>query len=325
MGLSVSGVARAIADQTSRLTADYFTGGRTVVAVSDTVSAVRSLARLEGVQEAIDATREACTALRWHPALRRRIPEAAAESRVRGATASAAIEGAEMSVTVVRNVFRGAAQWPADPDPVEQTVAAAMRATAETEAVRTLVVSAPNQALARLHVAATSGLLPADQIGRPRRDGEDAPELLELGEAPAAEEAAHRMLSLNELLRASAEVPTLLVAAIAHAELATARPFVRGNGLVARAFERALVWGSGLDPTGVAVPEQAHHALATDYAGALSAYAHGGTDGVRLWILHEANALQRAAAAGYELCDAVLAGRLTSDSSAPLASDGAQE
>lgn len=293
--------------------------------MSGTVSAVRSLARLEGVQEAIDATREACTALRWHPALRRRIPEASAESRVRGATASAALEGAEMSVTIVRNVFRGAAQWPADPDPVEATVAAATRATAETEAVRGLVVSAPNQALARLHVAAASHLLPADQVGRPRRDDEDAREFLELGPAPSAQEAAARMQALTELLQASADVPTLLVAAIAHAELAIVRPFVRGNGLVARAFERALVWGSGLDPTGVAVPEQAHHALATDYAGALGAYAQGGPQGVRLWILHEAEALQRAAAAGYEVCDAVLAGRLTSADSPPLASPPEQE
>ncbi len=296
-----------------------------MVAVSDTVSAVRSLARLEAVQEAIDATREACTALRWHPALRRRIPEVAAESRVRGATASAALDGAEMSVTIVRNVFRGAARWPADPDPVERTVAAATRVTAETEAVRTLVVGSPSQALARLHVAASSGLLPPDQVGRPRQGDEDAREVLELGAAPSAAEVARRMAALTELLQASADVPTLLVAAIAHAELATVRPFVRGNGLVARAFERALVWGSGLDPTGVAVPEQAHHSLATDYVGALSAYAHGGTDGVRLWILHEANALQRAAAAGYELCDAVLAGRLTSGSSAPLAPGAEQE
>lgn len=293
--------------------------------MSGTVSAVRSLARLEGVQEAIDATREACTALRWHPALRRRIPEAAAESRVRGATASAALDGAQLSVTVVREVFAGAARWPADPDPVEQAVAAAMRATAETESVRTLVTSAPNQVLARLHVAATSGLLPASQVGRPRAAGEDARELLELGSAPSAEEVARRMFALTEVVQASADLPAVLVAAIAHAELATVRPFVHGNAVVARAFERALIWGSGLDPTGVAVPEQAHHALAADYAGALSAYAHGGTDGVRLWILHEANALQRAAAAGYEVCGAVLAGKLTSNSSLPLAPGPEQE
>lgn len=274
------------------------------------MDAVASLARLDGVQQAIDDTREACTALRWHPALRRRIPEASAESRVRGATASAALEGAEMSVTIVRNVFRGATDWPENPDPVERTVAAATRATAETEAVKSLVVSAPNQALARLHVAAMSDLLPADQVGRPRQAGEDARELLELGPAPSADEMTHRLRAVTELLEHATQLPTLLVAAVVHAELCLVRPFVRGNSIVARAVERSLVWGAGLDPTGVAVPEQAHHSMAVDYAGALSAYAHGGTDGVRLWILHEAAALQRAAGAGAEICDAVLAGKL---------------
>ena len=59
--------------------------------VAESLSA---LAALPGVPEATAAAREACTRLRWHEALRRRIPEAAAESRVRGARASAALEGA---------------------------------------------------------------------------------------------------------------------------------------------------------------------------------------------------------------------------------------
>src|SRR5690606_39573042 len=56
---------------------------------------VRSLVELPGVTDAVEEAREACTQLRWHPALRRRIPEAAAESRVRGATATALLEGSE--------------------------------------------------------------------------------------------------------------------------------------------------------------------------------------------------------------------------------------
>ncbi len=65
-----------------------------------------------------------------------------------------------------------------------------MTATAESEHVRSLVASAPLQALARLHVAAASGLLPADQLGRPRIEGESSAELLDLGAAPSAERAA---------------------------------------------------------------------------------------------------------------------------------------
>jgi hypothetical protein len=58
-----------------------------------------------------------------------------------------------------------------------------------------------------------------------------------------------------ELIGLAGEVPVVLAAALVHAELAVVRPFVRGNGLVARAAERALVAAAGLDPTGVAVPE----------------------------------------------------------------------
>lgn len=287
--------------------------------MSDVHLAVARLSRLPEVPEAVDAAREACTALRWHPALRRRIPEASAESRVRGATASAALDGAQMSVTIVRDVFRGARRWPDAPDPVERTVAAALRATAEVERVRSLATSAPRQALARLHIAAMADLLAADQVGRPRTAGEDSREMLELGPAPDAREASERLDQVCRLLQDSADLPAVVVAAVVHAELVAARPFVHGNAIVARAFERALVWGAGLDPTGVAVPEQAHHSMESDYHGALGAYASGDPQGVRLWILHEAAALTRAAGAGHDICDAVLAGRLTSSSSGSVA------
>ena len=60
------------------------------------VAAVTRLAELPGIPEQVEAAREACTRLRWHQALRRRIPEAAAESRVRGAAASGELEGASV-------------------------------------------------------------------------------------------------------------------------------------------------------------------------------------------------------------------------------------
>jgi len=99
------------------------------------------------VGDRIAAARTACEQLRWHEALRRRIPEAAAESRVRGAQASAALEGATVPLDLVRDVMRGAARWPLDPDPVEQVARGAVQATAESEHVRRLVATAPLQAL----------------------------------------------------------------------------------------------------------------------------------------------------------------------------------
>jgi Fic family protein len=282
--------------------------------VPDAADALRALADLPGVADRVAAARTACEQLRWHEALRRRIPEASAESRVRGAQASAALEGATVPLDLVRDVMRGAAQWPLDPDPVEQVARGAVQATAESEHVRSLVATAPLQALARLHVAAASGLVDDAQLGRPRTPGETSSELADLGAAPAADELRARLDGLVQVLTVAASegVPALVVAAVAHAEVAVLRPFVRGNGVVARALERAIVQGRGLDPTGVAVTEAGHAAQGGPaYLGALAAYGTGSRAGVALWLEHSASALVAAAEQGGQVCDAVRAGRLT--------------
>jgi hypothetical protein len=279
--------------------------------------AVAGLLDLPDVAEAVDAARAACTRLRWHQALRRRIPEAAAESRVRGAAATALLEGAEVagstgSVGVVRDLVRGAQAWPERPDPVWRTLRSAVQVTSATEHVGTRDLAAPAQLLAHLHVAAAAPLLPEHLVGRPRQPGEECGEWVELGPPPSAQELAARLVGVADLLRTvpDGRVPTLLVASLVHAELVAMRPFVSGNGLVARALERVVLRVGGLDPTGVAVPEAGHAAkVGADYRGALTAYVSGGPDGVRLWLLHCAEAVSAAAAHGEAVADAVLAGR----------------
>ena len=271
-----------------------------------------ALAALPGVAEATTAARQACTELRWHQALRRRIPEAAAESRVRGARASAALEGAEVDVAVIRDLMRGALAWPEQPDPVEQVLRGVVQATAETEHVRGLVAGAPLQALARLHVAAAAGLVEPDQLGRPRRAGETCAEFVDLGPAPDETVVAQRLAGLVDLLTSMEGAPAVIVSAIVHAEIAVVRPFVRGNGAVARAMERAVIQASGLDPTGVAVPEAGHGSQGGPaYLGALTAYSTGSREGVALWLNHCAQAIVAGADEGRRIADAVLAGRLT--------------
>lgn len=285
-----------------------------------TVDAVASLAHLPGVAAAVEQAREACTALRWHEGLRRRIPEAAAESRVRGATASALLEGAEPagsqdSVTLVRDLVRGATSWTERAeDPVWRVLAGAVRATSATEHVGAPQLRAPAQLLASLHTASSAGLLPESQLGRPRRAGEEVAGEEILGPAPAASAVGERLQMVHDLVRAVPDggAPALLVGAVVHAEVAVLRPFVAGNGVVARALERTVIRVGGLDPTGVAVPEVGHADRAgTDYRGALAAYASGDPEGVRLWLVHCAEALVRAAAEGTRVADAVRAGRLS--------------
>jgi len=280
--------------------------------VSTIADSLVQLSELPGVSEATDAAREACTQLRWHQALRRQIPSAAAESRVRGARASAALDGAEMDVDLVRDLMRGAVAWSPNPDPVEAVLKGAVQATAETEHVRAMVIAAPSQALARVHLAAAGHLLPEAQVGRPRRAGEISREFSDLGPAPDEDVVRQRLSGIVELLLCAMDAPAVVVAALVHAEIATVRPFVRGNGLVARAIERAVVQASGLDPTGVVVAELGHGAGGVAaYVGALAAYGSGSPQGVALWITHCAQAIVAGAEEGGRIADAVLVGRLT--------------
>ena len=279
--------------------------------MSDLAGAVAALAAVPRVETAVAAAREACTRLRWHQALRRRIPEAAAESRVRGARASAELDGARLSVDIVRDLMRGASTWHEERDPVEDVARGAIAATAETEHLAGVVLGAPLQALARLHVVAAQGLVPDAELGRPRVAGEECRELGDLGPALPAADVPARLEVLAELVRGSAALPAGIVAGIVHAEIATVRPFTRGNGVVARAMERLLVQACGLDPTGVAVPEWGYGSLGGPaYTGALAAYGIGSVDGVSLWLEHASNALTAGAAEGTRVADAVLAGRL---------------
>jgi hypothetical protein len=269
---------------------------------------------LPGVRERAEEAREACTRLRFHEALRRRIPEAAAESRVRGAQASAALDGADFPVDVVRSLLAGTRAWPDDPDPGLATLRGAIAATAESERVVALVRTAPLQALARLHVAAASPVVHDDALGRPRIGEETCNELVDLGEAPPASVVGTRLASLSEIVVAASSsnrVPAAVAAALVHAEVAAIRPFVHGNGIVARAMERALIQAFGLDPTGVAASEVGHAAAGGPaYLGSLAAYASGSARGVGLWLAQAGQAYVAGAAEGERISDAVRVGKL---------------
>jgi Fic family protein len=271
------------------------------------VPALDRLAALPGVEDAVAAARDACTELRWHPALRRRSAEARAEATIRAARCSAALDGARYPVDLVRDAARGARELP--DDPAGLVARGALRAVTEAQHLEATVSRTPSQVLARLHVAAAAGVVPDDALGRPRTAGE-APG--DGGGTPAPDGAtlSARLASLGELLEAPASAPALVVAAVAHGEVATLRPFVAGNGVVARALARAVVVGRGLDPMGVVVWEAAHLNAGPRYATALAAYAAGTPDGVAHWLRHCAQAIVDGAGEGRAVCDAVLAGRL---------------
>jgi hypothetical protein len=217
------------------------------------------LAALEGVGSAMAATRDGVDALLRDRGLRRTAPELTAESLLRGAHASAVLDGSTASLDDLRT---GVA------DPVS---AAALRISTDLLSLVPVLAHSPRQVFARLHTLAAKGEAADDQLGRPRGGV-----------------GAERLSALGRLLLEPTSAPALVVAAVVHAELLTVAPFVSHNGLVARAAERLVLVARGVDPTSLTVPEAGHLALRAQYESNLRGYAEGGLAGVHGWLLYAA-------------------------------------
>ena len=226
------------------------------------------LVSLEGVPSAFAAARDGIDAVLRDRGLRRTSPETTAESLLRGAHASAVLEGSESTLAEVRE---GAG---------DAVAADAVRLSAVLLGLVPTLRTSPLQALARLHAVAAATSLPDDRLGRPR-DGE----------------AAEALRTLATVLTTSTEVPALVVAAVVHAGLMTTTPFPSHNGMVARATERLVIVARGVDEKSLVVPEAAHLALRAEYESNLRGYAQGGQNGVHSWLLYAAEAYAAAAEA----------------------------
>ncbi|MCW2946427.1 MAG: filamentation induced by cAMP protein Fic, partial [Actinoallomurus sp.] len=124
---------------------------------------------LPTVPEAVAEARESVDRLLGHRILRRRSAEVSAESALRGARASAALEGVSAPLEDVRGGLVT--------DPVTQ---GALRVSAELGSLAGTWHNAPRQALARLHALAAADGVDSDDLGRPRSAG-DARDPLEIG------------------------------------------------------------------------------------------------------------------------------------------------
>lgn len=220
------------------------------------------LTELEGVPSAFAATRDGIDVMLRDRGLRRTTPEQTAESLLRGAHASAVLEGSESSMDEVR----------ADSgDPVAR---AAVRVSSEMLALVPVLGRSPAQAFARLH--SLTGGASAGQ--------------------PVSPEVAARLQSLSRTLLATS-APALLVAALVHADLMATSPFADHNGIVARAAERLVLVARGVDPASLVVPEAGHLALRAEYESNLRGYRDGGRSGLHAWLLYAAEAQAKGAEA----------------------------
>ena len=200
--------------------------------------------------------------------LRRTSPETTAESLLRGAAASAVLEGSSSSLASVRE---GSG---------DRVARDAVRVSSELLGLAPLLDRSPLQAFARIHALAATGSLPPDELGRPR----DA-------------SAAGRLRALADLLLADTATPALLVASVVHADLATGAPFASHNGIVARAAERLVLVARGVDEKSLVVPEAGHLALRAAYESNLRGYRDGGRAGLHAWLLYGAEAFAAGAEA----------------------------
>ncbi|GAB3007778.1 oxidoreductase [Mycobacterium bourgelatii] len=248
-----------------------------------TADPLAALMDLPGVAEASDRAREALGRAHRHRANLRGWPVTAAEASLRAARASSVLDGGPVRLEDLADA--GAVS-----DPV---FAGALRVAQALEGgVGTLIgvwQNAPLQALARLHMLAAADQVDPDQLGRPRVDAEIGPRLELLADV------------VTRPTRASAPV----VAAVAHGELLTLKPFGSADGVVARAVSRLVTIATGLDPHGLGVPEVRWMRQPVDYRNAARGFAEGTSSGVGAWLVLCCRALQAGAQEALAIADSV--------------------
>lgn len=241
------------------------------------------LAADPAVAEAVAGARSEIDALLWRRDVRAAAAEVAAASAARGGRDSAVLDGADLPDV--------------DDSPMGRTLDAALRITEAVPGQVDVFTRAPLQVIAHLHSLGAANFLEDDERGRPR-SADLADDPLNLGLLPPAAAARDRLTLLGALLTRETHAPALVVAAIAHAEIATARPFAWGSGLVARAMTRLVLASRGVDPSLFSIPELGIVALGrTKYVRALQGYQSGTTEGVTAFIAWHAAAIAEGARA----------------------------
>ncbi|MGY1635681.1 oxidoreductase [Geodermatophilus sp. SYSU D00742] len=238
------------------------------------------LLELPGVQDAADGARAAVDRLLRHRLMRNRSAEISTESALRGARASAALEGVDIPLADLR---AGQVQ--------DSVVQGSLRTSVALGSLQDTWERAPGQVLARLHVLAAADLADRARLGRP------------------APHAGPRLGGLFGLVTGTSTVPAVLVAAVVHGELAALAPFGIADGVVARAAARLTGITRGLDPKAVSVPEVGFVELGRDeYARAVAGYASGQPEGVAAWLVHCCRATEHGALEGLAIAESLLRG-----------------
>jgi len=231
------------------------------------------------VMDAVESARSAVGRLYGPRGVRDGTGRVAAAAAVRAARASAALEGASLVLD---------RELDAIADPI---LAGSVRVAAELGGLAATWRRAPRQVLARLHTLAAADLVPRGELGRPRVD-------------PGRSDLVSARLSALADLVVSSPWPAPVLVAIVHGELATLAPFGSADAVVARAAARLTMISTGLDPSGLAVPEVAQLRARAGYRAGLVGYRAGNRVGLDAWVAQVCDALVRGAAEGAVLAAA---------------------
>ena len=235
---------------------------------------------LPGVADAAESARDALARAHRHRTNLRNWPVTAAESAIRGARSSSALDGGAVQLDA------------AGVEPNDPVLAGALRVGQALEGGATSLVGvwqrAPLQALARLHALAAADLVGEQLLGRPRQDPD----------------VSARLDLVTRLVTGASSAPAPVLAAVVHGELLTLAPFGSGDGVIARAVSRLVTIATGLDPHGLGVPEVYWLRRAEEYRSAAAGFATGTPEALGTWLLMCCRALEDGAREAVSIADA---------------------
>lgn len=235
------------------------------------------IAELPGVDAAAARARDALDALLWDRQVRAAAHELARRSALRGGWANAAMDGAEVP-------FDSVLAGEVEDSPMGVRAARTVALTLELPKLEDTFALVPLQVWARMNTVLVAGLVPEQEVGRPRPDS-DAEDPLRLGGLPMAMESSARLTALATLIVEPTAAPAVVAAGVVHGELATLRPFRHASGPLARATIRLSLASRGVDPGMMSVPESGLLASGrAQYVRALRAYASGTPEGLASWL-----------------------------------------
>lgn len=229
-----------------------------------------NLSRNKQISESCSRGLQALDDLSWDRDLRNASTDFVTHIRRMCGYASAALDGASLPSAPTEEP---------DSSPMGQLSNLALVMTAQADELVKTFAHSPFQVWARLH-----SLNSEDSERGVPRVGNQVNDVLHLGELPDATQVVPRLTALANLI-VNSEAPAVLVSAIAHAEIATLRPFNQSSYIVARATGRLILMSRGVDPRGFACLEIGLHQMGrTAYSKALRNYTAGNMDDMAQYV-----------------------------------------